>query len=331
MAEETGDAECIGMAARSLVWLYSYWIPDSGESDAMVERYYKRALESAEIENDIIISLGATVARANHAHSRGRFNEARFFSSKLMELGRKYRDTRCLSYAQWSLGFINLYEERFEEALENAEQSLQLSPDLLDELCSLAVKGGVLALTGRVSEGLEILSRVRREIIESGFLLLLAGVDMHFGIATAHAGQMDKGVNHINDAMKFWASLGNYPQPVWGHLFLGDIHMRMAMGKVELPLGTILRNLWFIVRTLPLAHRKARYHYEEVVRSAKVYNMPGMLAKALYGLGVLSRVKKRHKEARSYFKEALRVAETSELYIAGKIRTELNSLEKSES
>jgi tetratricopeptide (TPR) repeat protein len=127
MAEVAGDAECIGMAARSLVWLYSYWIPDSGESDAMVERYYNRALESAEIVNDIIISLGATVARANHAHSRGRFNEARLFSSKLMELGRRFRDTRSLSYAQWSLGFINLYEERYEEALENAEQSLQLS------------------------------------------------------------------------------------------------------------------------------------------------------------------------------------------------------------
>lgn len=331
MAEETGDAECIGMAARSLVWLYSYWIPDSGESDAMVERYYNRALESAEIVNDIIISLGATVARANHAHSRGRFNEARFFSSKLMELGRRFRDTRSLSYAQWSLGFINLYEERYEEALENAEQSLQLSPDLLDELCALAVRGGALALTDRVCEGLDILSKVRRTIVESGFLLLLGGVDMHFGIATVLAGQIEKGVKHLNDAMKYWASLGNYPQPVWGHLFLGDIYTRMAMGEMELPFGTILRNLWFIVRTLPLAHRKARCHYEEVVRSARVYNMPGLQAKALYGLGVLSESKKEYKKASVYLEEALRVAEMSELYIAEKISSALNSLEKSKS
>jgi tetratricopeptide (TPR) repeat protein len=319
------------MAARSLVWLYSYWIPDSGESEAMVERYYNRALESAEIVNDIIISLGATVARALHSNWRGRFTEARFFSSKLVELGRRFRDTRSLSYAQWSLGFINLFEERYEEALENAEQSLQLSPDLLDELCASAAKGGALALTGRVSEGLEILSKVRREIIESRFLLLLAAVDLRLGIAMALAGQMEKGVNHINDGMKYWASLGNYPQPVWGHLFLGDIYTRMAMGEMELRFGTILRNLWFILRTLPLAHRKARYHYEEVVRSAKAYNMPGLLAKALYGLGLLSQSKKEYKKASLYFEEALRVAETSELYIAGKIRSALNSLEKSES
>jgi tetratricopeptide (TPR) repeat protein len=319
------------MAARSLVWLYSYWIPDSAESDAMVDRYYNRALESAEIANDVIISLGATVAMAVHSVFRGRFTEARYFSSKLVELGRRFRDSRCLSYAQWSLGFINFNEERYEEALENAEQSLRLSPDLLDELNALAVKGQVFTLTGRVSEGLEILSKVRREIIESGFLLLLASVDYIFGVAMVLTGQMGKGVKHINDAIKYWVSLGNYPQPVWGHLILGEIYLGMAMGKMELPFGTILRNLWFIVRTLPLAHRKARYHYEEVVRSARVYNMPGLLAKALYGLGVLSESKKEYKKASLYLEEALRVAETSELYIAGKIRSALNSLEKSKS
>jgi class 3 adenylate cyclase/tetratricopeptide (TPR) repeat protein len=331
LAEETGEAECIGMAARSLVWLYSYWISDSVESDAMVERYYKQAIESAEIVNDIIISLGATVARGNHAHSRGRFNEARFFSNKLMELGRRYRDTRSLSYAQWSLGFINLYEERYEEALENAEQSLQLSPDLLDELCSLAVKGGVFALTGRVSEGLEILSSVRRKIVESGFLLLLAGVDMHFGIAKALAGQMAKGVNHINDAIKYWASLGNYTQPVWGHLFLGDIYMRMAVGTINLSPDAMLKNFWFLVRNFPFARRTARHEYENVVRSARAFNMPWFLARALYNLGTLSQARHRRKEARSHYKEALEVAETSHFEIAEKIRSALNSLEKNNS
>ncbi len=107
--------------------------------------------------------------------------------------------------------------------------------------------------------------------------------------------------------------------------------MRMAMGKMELPFGTILRNHWFIVRTLPLAHRKARYHYEEVVRSAKEYNMPGLLAKALHDLGILSMARKRREEARSYLEEALQVAEASELYIASKIRLARRSLEKSKS
>jgi tetratricopeptide (TPR) repeat protein len=56
--------------------------------------------------------------------------------------------------------------------------------------------------------------------------------------------------------------------------------------------------------------------------------MPWLLARALYSLGVLSQARKRNKEALSYYKEALEVAETSEFEIAVKIRSALNSLEK---
>jgi uncharacterized protein HemY len=79
---------------------------------------------------------------------------------------------------------------------------------------------------------------------------------------------------------------------------------------------------------MPVAHLKARYHFDEVARSARAYNMPGYLAKALYSLGLLSRAKKDFKKARPFFEEALAVAEASDLFIAEKIRSELDSLEK---
>jgi hypothetical protein len=140
---------------------------------------------------------------------------------------------------------------------------------------------------------------------------------------------MEKGVKHINDSMKYWASLGNYPQPVWMHLILGEIYLQMAIGTKKPTPVIILKNLWFLLRTLSVARRKARRQFEEVVRGARACNMPGLLARALYGLGVLSVAEKRLHEARSHFEEALQVAETSELYIAGKIRSALDSLGKS--
>jgi uncharacterized protein HemY len=90
-----------------------------------------------------------------------------------------------------------------------------------------------------------------------------------------------------------------------------------------------MKNLWFILRTVPFADKKAHDHLQTVVNMAREYNMPGYLAKALYGLGVLARKKKKYGAARSYFTEALKVAETSDLYIAEKIRTALNSLDES--
>jgi len=326
IAEEIGDAECIAMACRSLVWLYTCWIPDSAQAEAMVMHYNELAFESAEKVNNVMVMIGATVARSFHLMWLGRFPEARSFPSKLVETGRRFRSTRSLSYAQWSLGFINVLEERYHEALENAEQSLQLSPDLLDELCALGVKGVALSFTGRISEGLAILSKVRQDIIKTGFLPLLAGIDIHHGAVLVLAGYLGNGVRHLNDAIKYWTSLGNYTLPVWGHLALGDVYARMAMGTMRLSPSVILKNFSFLVQNFPFARRTARRHYEQVVRSAKAFDMPWVLARALYSLGALSQANRRHKEACSYYEEALQVAETTGLLIAKKIRSALDSL-----
>ncbi|HET6419220.1 MAG TPA: AAA family ATPase, partial [Geobacteraceae bacterium] len=327
LAEESGDPECIGHAAMVLVWLYSYWIPDAEQSEAMVERYYKKALECAEVTNDIIIYLQATLCMGIHHFLRGRHAEARVFCSKLMELGQRFRDNRFLSHAQWSLAFANVFEERYDEALENADQALDLSPDFIDEFCALAVRGGALALTGKMSDGVAIMRKVRDDILENDFILLLAGVDMPLGAVMAMSGQIEKGVNHIKDAIRRWTSLGNYTQPIWGHLLLGEIYLQMAMGTMKPTPVVILKNLLFILRTLPVARPKARRQFEEVVDGVRARNMPDFLARALYGLGILSVAERRLNDARSCFEEALRVAETSDLYIAGKIRSALNSLD----
>jgi class 3 adenylate cyclase/tetratricopeptide (TPR) repeat protein len=327
LGKECGDARCIGMAARSLVWLYTCWIPDNIQSEAMVNRYYTLTMECAEKANDMVAMTGATAARALYANWLGRYPEARSISANLVEIGRRFRDTRSLSYAQWILGYINCNDERYQEALECAEQSMQLSPDLLDELCSLGVKGLALSFMGRVSEGLEIVSKVRQAIIKTGFLPLLGGIDMHYGAVLVLGGHLEEGIRHLHDAIKYWTSLGNFPVPVWGHLFLGDIYLWMAMGTLKLPLDMTPRNLWFLARTRPIACRMAHRHFEKVVQSTRTHNMPGLLAKALYGLGVLSHKKKKVDVARSCLEEALQVAEDSELYIAEKIRQELGSLE----
>ncbi|HET6419205.1 MAG TPA: AAA family ATPase [Geobacteraceae bacterium] len=328
LAEESGDPECIGQAARVLAWLYSYWMPDSGQSDAMVERYCDLALKCAETTNSFIIRMQATVIKVEHSCQRGRFDESRLYCNKLIELGHELRDKRLLSHGQWALGFLHLYEGRYEEALENAEFSLQLSPDLLDELCAFAAKGSALAWSGNASEGLEIMGRVRRVILKNEFMLLLAGVDMSLGAVMVMAGNMGKGVRHIKDAIRHWASLGNYTQPVYGHLLLGDIYLGIATRTTKTTPVIILKNLWFILRTLPVAGRKARRHFEEVERTARTCNMPGFLAKAIYCQGLLSQAKKKHEEARTLFGEALQVAEASNLYISEKIRSVLNSLGK---
>jgi len=330
LAEEINDDECIMRVSNALAWLYVYWLPYSVQADALMIQYSLQSLEKAEKLNNNIFIQDAYMLLTVQNIQRSRFSLARWYGSKMQEHGQKNRDDRSLAIALWSLGFCNIFEERYEEALACGEQALKLSAkqgeDLdMNTLCGNAVKGGALALKGNVDDGLKIMLKTEREMLAREFLLPLSGVEIPLGAVMAMAGQMAKGVAYIKNFMKYWASLGNFAQPVWGHVFLSEIYLQIAFGKKP-PFAVILKNFGFIMLNAPFAQSKARYHLEEVVLKSREYNMPGFLSKALYGLGVLAQAKKQHKEARSYFEEALKVAEKSELSIAEKVRAALSAL-----
>ena len=72
--------------------------------------------------------------------------------------------------------------------------------------------------------------------------------------------------------------------------------------------GIILKNLGFIVRTMPVAARKARHHFEEAIRIGRQCGGHGGVAQSLLNLGLLAKAKKRPDEARAYLEEAREVA-----------------------
>jgi tetratricopeptide (TPR) repeat protein len=146
--------------------------------------------------------------------------------------------------------------------------------------------------------------------VAGDFLTLLLGTDIPYGAALVLAGQMAAGIRWIEASIQRFAAWGNATQPATGHMILGEIYLQMALGKKEPPLRVILRNLGFVLRTLPLASYKARRHLEEAVRRARHVGMPGILARSLLDLGLLYAAKKRWEEARTSLEQALQLAES---------------------
>jgi tetratricopeptide (TPR) repeat protein len=212
-----------------------------------------------------------------------------------------------------ALAHVNVYDERYPEALELAEEALRLSPSPADRLTTLAAKGAALARMGRAREGVEILREVRREIIEGDRLTLLLGVDLPYGAALALAGEMDAGVRVLEQAITRFTVWGTDSPPAFGHMILGEIYVRMVQGGTRIPLRTLLGNLGFVLRSRPFAARRARRHLEEGIRITRSVGVPAILARCLLNLGVLDSAQKRHQEAARHLAEALQVAESVEL------------------
>ena len=324
IGEALRDDECIGYACLGLMWVHLY--SSRGQPADIVERLGARALEIAGRSGDVYLGSKCYLCLVLHNLQRGRPNEARNASQRLLDLGRGAGDPRTIAMGLYTAAFVNGLDERYEEAIEEAEESLRISPDMLDRLTARQAKGMALALMGQSGEGLGILQDVRRELVAGDLLITLTGLDIPCGAAMALTGEIAAGVRWIEEAMQRFSGWGSDSWVVFGHMILGEIYLQMALGEKKPPLGVIVKNLVFLLRTLPVARRKARYHLAETIRLSRQLDLPYFVARALLDLSVLSKANKRFDEARTYLEEALTIAEPHSATLHGKIRSELASL-----
>jgi class 3 adenylate cyclase/tetratricopeptide (TPR) repeat protein len=310
LGEAAGDEECIGYASMALMYAYTSWVRREDRPSDIVDRLGNRSLEIAESLGDVYLASKCLTCLGIHRIMNGRFNEARDFASKVVELGRGASDPRTVAMGLWLSGFVDVYDERYEEAIENAERALEISPDPLDRLTALGCKGVALTLMGQSHEGLAILQQVRHQMVEADYVIPLLAIDFAYGAAMVLTGQMRTGIRWIENCIERFEQLGNDTQPGVGHMILGEIYLQMVLREQKVPLRVVLKNLGFILCTRP--SRKARSHLEEAIARARELKMPGFLARSLLDLGRLCKAKKLQEEFRAYLEEARQIAEPLE-------------------
>jgi tetratricopeptide (TPR) repeat protein len=326
LAEEIEDEFCLARAYCGLVWSFAYTTPNPEEAEKGMEEAYRRGMELAEKNKDLFATYMCLLGMVAFALARGRLGLARRNSEKLIAAGRKYGDVRLVGSGMWMQAFTFLVEDNFEMSLEMAEKAYPVSPDPLDKICSLISKGSALALMRKVNEGLDILSRQRDELYRRGFLFPINAIEIPYGAIMVMSGRMGEGVQHIKKAIESFLSTGNYTAEVNGDFFLGEIYTMMALGKAKPPLRVVLKNLGFILKTVPFAEKKARHHLEKAIELSRRYDMPGHRAKSYHRLGLLSMAKKRFAEAIQHLENALEAAKASESEaISNAIQADLES------
>ncbi|PYQ22059.1 MAG: hypothetical protein DMF81_13440, partial [Acidobacteria bacterium] len=307
IGESLGDEECSGYACMGLMFLH--WLKRGDRPANVVSQLGERVRDVADRLGDVYLASQRLLCLAFEKLTGGRYNEAREHCARLLELGRRTGDARPTALALFALAHVEVYDERYEEAIEHAEEALRLSPSPADRLTTLAAKGAALSLVGRAREGVEILREVRREIIEGDRLTLLLGVDFPYGAALALAGEMNAGVAVVEEAIRRFTAWGTTAPPAFGHMFLGELYLRMLQRGTRIPLRTLLRNLGFLLRSRPFAARKARHHLEEAIRISRRADVPAVLGRCLMNLGILEHAQKRPEDAARHLEEARRIAE----------------------
>jgi hypothetical protein len=238
---------------------------------------------------------------------RGHLILAKKWAAKLIELGRRRRYPPAQSLGWVCSASAASFAEDHEKAMVDCKLAVGTSHGYFERIMAESAQGVVLVGAGWPAEGLSLLARLRREVIDSGYLVQLTAIEIPIGAAMVAAGDYAGGVADLENTIARFSKWGNPRMLAWGHFVLGEVYRGLA-GK--LPPSRILRqNASFFVRAIPAAKRRARKHLEEAVRFSQQADTPGFLALALASRGFLSQSLGQQGPARAYLEEARAIAE----------------------
>ena len=74
-------------------------------------------------------------------------------------------------------------------------------------------------------------------------------------------------------------------------------------------LSIILKNIWFLIRNVPVASKKAEHHFYKAIEGAKEMGAKSFLGQAYLDLGLLYKTKKKTDKAKECISKSIRLFE----------------------
>ena len=307
IGEELDDEECIAYAMWDQMWLYM--VTPDGRPPDVIETMTKRVLQAAERLKDPYLETLTYFLLSSEGLQRGQATLAAKWAAKLIELGRRRRYAPAQSLGWVYAAFAASLAEDHDKALGDSKLAVGTSHGHFESIMAESAQGVVLLGAGRPVEALSILQRLRREVIESSYLVQLTLIEIPCGVAMVQSGDYAGGVADLENTLARFASWRNKRMLAWGHLALGEVYLELATDG-KLPPSKVLRqNASFFVRAIPAAKRRARRHLEQAVRYSHDAGTPGILAQALADLGLLCKSTGQLPAARKFLDEARVIAE----------------------
>lgn len=306
IAEEIGDMECIAYTTAGMAWLT--WVSRRNQSYDAVPLLCSRALEITRSQNIPYIATLTKLCLGVDRASRGLSFESRGIGMELVSSGRSNKDSFAVAGGLQLMAWADVSDEEYDSCIQNAEEALLISPTPIESLSARGAIGAAKALQGQSDEGYKLIKSVRDEANDMGVFTVLLGVEIPFGAAIALKGDISKGVDWIEKQISKYQIMENDGMPIVGHIVLGEIYLGMLTREQKLPIRVMLRNIGFLLRSLPFAAKKAREHFVAAEDLARSNHAPGFLARSLINLTHLDIQTKRYESARRKLSEVKSLA-----------------------
>lgn len=300
------DHDCIGHACVNLMWTYS--LSSAGRPADAVDRLGDRVLATADGTDGLYLKSLRLVLLSLHVASRGYIGKGRDYAEQLQVIADDTGYPPAQSFGLIMSGYTDLFSEDYQSGLDKLRRAVAVSGGATERLAAESGIALAQTLSGEVAAGHERLSAVRQRVLDTDYLTLLTVLDLPIGVALAMEGRFGEALGWLRTTIDRFSQWGDLSSESQGHFVVGEFYLQMILGDEPTPLGTILRNLPFLIVHRPGAARRAARHYRRARQLAEEGGAPGTVAQALLGLGRLAAAKGDRQTARDHLEEAQAVA-----------------------
>ncbi|MFC1876851.1 adenylate/guanylate cyclase domain-containing protein [Thermodesulfobacteriota bacterium] len=303
LGEEAKDQRLIGYAC---CWL-SITCADLGLFDEALG-LAEKGIEIAErLGSDHYLYFKSMHAKGLTYYYMGFCNENLQIGKALIDYGNKHSNSRCLVLGYMSLSFAHLVAGNPALALEAGKDAVKASADPIYSIIPNVLISFSYFQMGKFNKAAQIANEILVFHDKFGCEYHGTPASIILGGVMIAKGKMASGLKQIKEKLIRFKEIEKKSFIPTGDYILGKIYFQIATGEGSLGISVILKNVVFLVRTLPVARKRAEYHFNKAIDMANETGAKGIMGQAYFDLGLLYKSQKRKNQAKQCISKAIQV------------------------
>jgi tetratricopeptide (TPR) repeat protein len=245
---------------------------------------------------------------------RGECTEIKKIANVFFEKGNQYADSRLTGIGYFFMGFMLHLAGDFTSSIKEIEKSIDLTKDPVILYAAKYGLGLNFFLLGRFQEAEDNLNDVLFLTQHMESHIRKTGAEVLSNAVLIARGNLSRGIKNLHRLQADFSENGQKYFFAVGESILGNIYIQMIKSKTPKDFKVIAKNIGFLMKTVPLAAKKAERHYRAAIETANEIGAKGVLGQSYLGLGHLCKIKKRNDEATQYISNAIDIFEECGAY-----------------
>ena len=230
----------------------------------------------------------------------------------LLGYGNKHSNSRCLVLGHMSVSFAHSVAGNPALALEASKEAVRASADPIYSIIPNAIAAFSYLQMGEFEEAEKIANATLAFHEKFGCEFHGTAASLILGGVMIARGKMTMGLRQIENILRRLKKIEKKGFMPTGEYVLGKIYFQIATGEGPLSLSILLKNAVFLSKTLPVAGKRAEYHFNKAIEMAKEIGTKGIEGQAYLDLGLLYKTKKKKDQAIQYIAKAIQVFEETQ-------------------